>query len=484
MQIYNSLTRQKENFEPIDPPNVRMYNCGPTVYDYFHIGNARNFVVVDMIRRYLTERGYKVTFVQNFTDIDDKIINRANEQGVPWSELVEKYTKYYWEQVGALNILEADVHPKATTHIDDMINGIKTLIEKGNAYEAGGSVYFRARSFERFGELSGRKMDEQLAGTRLDVDENKEDPADFVLWKAQKPGEPAWPSPWGPGRPGWHIECSVMILSHLGEQIDIHSGGADLKFPHHENERAQSECITGLHPMVKYWVHNGFLTTKGEKMSKSLGNFFKINEVLNEFEPVVVRWFLLSGHYRTPLDFSREALEEGARSIERVRQALRVADSVAALWEKEHGPIEESLMDQSAVQSAKAPFYEAMDDDFNTPRAYAVLFEIMGRINKAQGELNKIDGDEKVQRGPSLIAQMKIQAAALRELLAILGIEVEASAETGSASLEGELIELLIDMRAMARKAKQFEIADAIRDRLSELGITLEDTAHGTIWKK
>ncbi|GAB4324626.1 MAG: cysteine--tRNA ligase [Candidatus Sumerlaeia bacterium] len=532
MLIYNSLTRRKEPFEPLNPPQVLMYNCGPTVYDTFHIGNARNFVVVDMIRRYLEHRGYQVRFVQNFTDIDDKIIARANESGQDWRQIVKTYTEYYWRFVGELNIRRADVHPCATDHIPQMIEAVERLIKGGHAYVAGGSVYFRVRSYERFGQLSGRNLDEQQAGARVEVDEQKEDPADFVLWKARKPGEPFWPSPWGEGRPGWHLECSVMILEHLGPQIDIHAGGADLRFPHHENERAQSECITGLHPFVKYWVHNGFLTTKGEKMSKSLGNFFRIDDVLAEFDGACVRWFLLSGHYRSPLDFSREALEEARTAVERMRQALHMADSMGALWARRTGAgtgrpeyciPAEGADGADSHASLTAPFFAAMDDDFNTPRAYAVLFDLAAQINKAQGRLNAL-GSEETERAAALVARMKTLAGALRELIGILGFDlmqkhaagvkaespppaIEANAETscegraaapapcprpsgGSADADKisrenlALIELLIEVRAMARQAKQFAIADAIRARLSALGITLEDTPHGTIWKR
>ncbi|MFH0793596.1 MAG: cysteine--tRNA ligase, partial [bacterium] len=303
LQLYNTFTRKKEEFRPANPPQVLMYNCGPTVYDSFHIGNARNFVVVDVLRRYLQYKGYKVKFVQNLTDIDDKIIRRAQESNCSAEEIATKYTNFYFEKAAALGIRNADVHPKATDHVKPIIAMIRRLIEKEKAYERGGNVYFRVRSFDSYGRLSGRNLDDLKEGARVEVDERKDDPLDFALWKAAKPGEPSWESPWGKGRPGWHIECSVMSMTHLGETIDLHCGGQDLIFPHHENERAQSEAVTGK-TFVRHWFHNGFLNVNAEKMSKSLGNFFTIEEVLQHYDALTVRFFLLGAHYRHPLDFS------------------------------------------------------------------------------------------------------------------------------------------------------------------------------------
>lgn len=472
LRIYNTATRQKEDFAPQDPPRVTMYNCGPTVYDYFHIGNARNFVVVDTVRRYLAFRGYDVRFAQNFTDIDDKIINRSAERGERWDDLARRFTDIYFEMADALGILRADIHPKATEHIPHMVALIAKLEEKGLAYARGGDVYFRVRAFKEYGGLSGRNVDDLLEGARVDVGDQKEDPLDFALWKAAKPGEPSWESPWGQGRPGWHIECSAMSMHHLGETIDIHSGGVDLVFPHHENERAQSMGATG-HEFVRYWLHNGFVTRDSEKMSKSLGNFFTIGEVLDKFPAASVRFCLISAHYRHPIDYSDAALEEASAAIARIREAVVTT---------------EKLLGRDAAPGAAAPkaeqfiaaFTEAMDDDFNTQRAIGVVFEAVSALNEARRGLGKPGDDAK--------AACAALVAALHTMLDALGLDTlvfaAGEADGGDSALTGRLVDLLIEARAMAKSAKQFALADHIRDQLAAMGIRLQDHPTGTIWLK
>jgi len=473
LRVYNTATRQKEEFVPQAPPLVTMYNCGPTVYDYFHVGNARNFVVVDTIRRYLESVGYKVQFVQNFTDIDDKIIRRANENGESWDALAKRFIEAYYKNASALGVRKATVHPLATEHIAEMQNIISRLLDKGLAYECGGDVNFRVRSLSQYGSLSGRKLDDMREGARVEVDNAKEDPMDFALWKGVKPGEPSWDSPWGKGRPGWHIECSAMSMKHLGETIDIHSGGADLVFPHHENECAQSTGVTGK-PLAKYWIHNGFLTINAEKMSKSLGNFFTIDDVLKLFPAAAVRFFLLSAQYRHPLDYNDGALKEADNSIGRIREALQTSSKILA---KSCG----GAADASVGASFAADFKEAMDDDFNTQRAIGVVFEIVTALNDARARLSrKMDDSAEAARVAGLLAE-------LRRMLDILGladlIDASGSAE-GDNGLTDALLDLLVAVRADAKKAKQFAIADKIRDDLAGLGVRLQDHPTGTIWLK
>jgi cysteinyl-tRNA synthetase len=482
VKIYNTITRAKEEFKPLDPPHVLMYNCGPTVYDYFHIGNARNFVVADTIRRYLEYRGFKVRFVQNITDIEDKIINRANKEGVSAQEIATKYTKIFFDKCRLLGIRRANLHPKATETIPQMLELIKTLIKKGNAYEVDGDVYFSVRSFPSYGSLSGKNLEELQEGARVEVDARKKDPLDFALWKASKPGEPSWQSPWGSGRPGWHIECSAMSMAFLGESIDIHSGGADLVFPHHENERAQSEAATGK-PFVKYWVHNGYLNINSEKMSKSLGNFFTIDQVLERFDPLTLKFFLLSAHYRHPLDFNEENLKAAENSATRVLDALETVDK---LFELERI----SVSEKEALESHKEKwimfrryFEDAMDDDFNTAKALSILHDIVSSIHELRTEINnaQTDPDQKM----SLMAAMKLYRSLILEMLDILGLDPALGKR--SQNLQGEALEplmkILIDAREKARKEKAFAIADEIRNRLLEIGIVLEDHPQGTIWK-
>jgi len=477
--IYNTATRRKETFEPFKPPTVLMYNCGPTVYDYFHIGNARNFVVVDTIRRYLEFVGYRVRFVQNFTDIDDKIIKRANETGEPWDKLAERFINEYFKAADALGIQRATVHPRATEHIPQMIEVIQRLIDRGLAYVVDGNVYFRVRGFQHYGELSGKNVDELEEGARVEIEENKEDPLDFAVWKAAKPGEPSWESPWGLGRPGWHIECTAMALTHLGETIDIHSGGSDLIFPHHENERAQSMGVTGK-PFVRYWLHNGFLTINREKMSKSLGNFFTINEVLAKYPPAVVRFYLLSAHYRHPLDYSDAALEEARSAVGRIREAVLSAEKLFDLMDPAVAPPSEAEP-SAEVARFETAFSQAMDDDFNTQRALAAVFEAVADLNAWRLQLAQDP------HNPSLAADVAGLINLIRRLLAVLGLDalIFADGKTEKPQdvrMAEELVDLLVRVRKMAREQRQFALADFIRDELAKMGIRLQDLPSGTIW--
>ncbi len=473
IQIYNTLSRRKEAFEPIDPPRVTIYNCGPTVYDRFHIGNARNFIFMDVVRRWLEYREYEVTFVQNLTDIDDKIINRANEEGIECGALTARFIDAYFEDARKLGIGDATEHPRATEHIKEIVDLIAKLVEKGIAYEAAGSVYFSVRDYKPYGKLSGRRLEELLEGARVEVSVEKRDPADFALWKAAKPGEPTWPSPWGPGRPGWHIECSAMAMAHLGETIDIHAGGTDLTFPHHENELAQSEGATGK-PFARYWMHNGFLNIDSEKMSKSLGNFLRVDQVLERHPVAAIRHFLLSAHYRSPLDLTEEALQESASAVRRIQDAL---ETTMKLLEFEKTALAADLED---IYALRRRLEEAMDDDFNTPRAMAALFDAVNLIHEARQRLASAKGEARETETRRLVALV----AFIEEFGNLFGLLAE-SAKTGQEDgLVEPLMQLLIDARMTARKKKAFEVADMIRDRLGELGIALEDHPQGTIWKR
>jgi len=469
IQIYNTLTRTKAPLETIEPGVVRMYVCGVTVYDQAHIGHAMSAMVFDVIRRYLEYRGYRVLHVVNFTDVDDKIINRANALGRDPKELAEHYVVEFMDELDALNIKRADVYPRATETMPEIIRFIAGLLESDHAYEAGGDVYFRVASDPDYGKLSGRNLQDMLAGTRFEVDERKESPADFALWKAAKPGEPAWPSPWGAGRPGWHIECSAMSVTHLGEQIDIHGGGNDLIFPHHENEIAQSESLTGKQ-FARFWMHNGMLqiqtrTADGgfklEKMSKSLGNVVTIREFLHKHEADVLRLIVLSSDYRSPLAYGEAIVADQERKLARLRSALEPAGGVAT-----SGAAVDALAEAAA--RAHAGFLEAMDDDFNTSGALAALFELVRAINTAR--------DAGVGGEPLAAAQ-----ATLRELAGVLGLRLDRQQRDGQEA--APFIELLIELRAELRKAKQFALADTVRSRLGELGIALEDGPQGTRWK-
>ena len=480
MRIYNTLTGKKEEFVPVEPGKVKMYACGVTVYDNCHIGHARSAVVFDVMRRYFKYKGYDFRYVRNFTDIDDKIINRAKQDGIAWNEVAEKYIDAYYRDMDTLGIGRADVEPKATEHIREIIDIVKGLVDKGHAYEAEGSVYFEVQKFSEYGKLSKRDLDDMLAGARVDVDERKKNPMDFALWKASKQGEPAWESPWGLGRPGWHIECSAMSLKHLGETFDIHGGGADLIFPHHENEIAQSEAYTGK-PFVKYWVHNGFITVDKEKMSKSLGNFFTIQEILNKFDAEVIRFFLLSTHYRSPIEFSDEQLREAEASIDRYyTTVLRTRDFLSQDQSKDKtNPEEKNLEDLLTKFTEK--FSAAMDDDFNTALAIGNIFELIRVVNKY------LDGKPSGKKSSEMIAKTNDLIMETGSVLNIFNRTPEewyrALMKVKNIGLSEEDIQMQINERKSAREAKDWAKADAVRKELEDKGIILEDKKDGTGWK-
>ncbi|MBR0307900.1 MAG: cysteine--tRNA ligase [Mogibacterium sp.] len=460
MQVYNTLTNRKEEFVPIEPGKVRMYVCGPTVYNFFHIGNARPFVVFDTLRRYFKFRGYEVKFVQNFTDVDDKIINRAKEEGITAPEVSEKYIKEYFNDAEALNVLKADVHPKVSEHIPEIIEFVQTLIDKGYAYEADGDVYYSTRKFPEYGKLSGQNIDDLESGARIAIGEVKEDPLDFALWKARKEeSEIAWESPWGMGRPGWHIECSTMAKKHLGDTIDIHGGGQDLTFPHHENEIAQSEACNGV-PFAHYWMHNGYINVDGKKMSKSLGNFFTVRDIREMYSGDVIRFFLLSGHYRSPINFSDTLMEQSKQGYERIATAIETLEFLKANGSDE--PMEDEAAKLAALDQFRDKFIEVMDDDLNTADGIAAIFELVSAIN-----LDVKDGASKTYAEAAL--------GRIKELTDVLGIFGGAGEEEGL----GDDIQALIDERQAARKEKNWERADEIRDQLAAMGITLKDTPQG-----
>jgi cysteinyl-tRNA synthetase len=476
VHLYNSLTQQVEPLIPRDDKRIAMYVCGVTPYDFPHMGNARTIVAFDIIRRYLEYRGFQVMYVQNFTDIDDKIINRANEQGVPWQALAERFIAIYFEEMDALNVQRASVYPRATENIDEIISLVQALEEQGYAYAADGDVYFEVRKFARYGELSNRDINDLRSGARVEVSERKRDPLDFALWKRAKPGEPSWESPWGPGRPGWHIECSAMSLKFLGPSFDIHGGGPDLIFPHHENEIAQSEAATDGKMFARYWMHSGFLTINKEKMSKSLGNFFTVREVLQRYAPEVVRYFLTAVHYRSPLDYSDQTLDQAKSAYERLHQgALNMQRVLMAGVQAPEAAPERSAALRTAVDGAEVEFQQAMDDDFNTPRAIAALFNLVS-------EANKLTGDADFVPDAAALTALSDAHALLLRLAGVVGIVLNPRQEEGG--LTEPLMSLLIDLRAQARADKHFALADAIRNRLSEIGVQLEDTPQGTTWRR
>ena len=460
MKILNTRTRRKEEFVPINEGKVGIYVCGPTVYDYIHIGNARPMIVFDTLRRYLEYKGYDVNYVSNFTDVDDKIIKRANEEGVDASVISERYIAEVKKDMAALNVREATTHPKATEEIPDMIEMVKTLIEKGYAYEVNGTVYFRTRKFKDYGKLSKKNIDDLRSGNRdllvSGVDE-KEDPLDFVLWKPKKEGEPSWPSPWGDGRPGWHLECSVMSKKYIGDVIDIHAGGEDLVFPHHENEIAQSEAANGTE-FARYWMHNGFLKINNEKMSKSLGNFFTVREIAEKYPLQVIRFFMLSAHYRSPLNFSADLVEASKNGLERILTAVDRLKSISGT----EGEVDKAVADEMDAFVKK--YEAAMDDDLNTADAISVIFELVKYAN-----VNVTEESTK--------ATVELVLNTVTKLCDILGIITEKKKEI----LDSD-IEALIEERQAARKAKNFARADEIRDQLSDMGIILEDTREGVKW--
>lgn len=462
MRIYNTLTRKKEEFHPIEEGKVRMYSCGPTVYNYFHLGNARPFIIFDSMRRFLEYMGYDVTFVQNFTDVDDKLINKAREEGVTVPEIAEKYIKEYFVDAKALGIKEASVHPRATENIENIIELVETLIQKGYAYEVDGDVYYRTKKFKDYGKLSHFPLDELEMGARISVGEKKEDPMDFALWKAQKTeDEIAWDSPWGKGRPGWHIECSAMANRYLGKTIDIHSGGKDLVFPHHENEIAQSEAANGC-TFANYWMHNGFINVDGEKMSKSLGNFFTVRDIADKYDYEVIRLFMLSAHYRSPINFSEEPMEHAKHGLERLYNCV---EKLRFLAENANGNDDPNpLLDE--MQEFKKKFIAAMEDDLNTADAVSVLYEIAKAANTAAA------------KNPTKEA-MKGALSMLLELADVLGLLQKNTQEESDAEIDA-----MIEKRQVARKNKDWATADAIRDELKSRGIILEDTPQGVKWRK
>jgi cysteinyl-tRNA synthetase len=481
LKIYNTLNQEKEEFQPINPPKVSMYVCGITPYDETHLGHARAYVTFDLVRRYLEQSGFKVTYVQNITDIDDKIIKKSNENGVTSNEIAQQFTNSYFEVMDKLNVKRADHYPKATETIPDMIKVIQGLIDRGYAYEvdgpaftqasAGKDVYFEVSTFKDYGKLSKRKKKDMLAGARVGVDERKKDPMDFALWKAAKEGEPSWDSPWGKGRPGWHIECSTMSNKLLGETFDIHGGGRDLIFPHHENEIAQAEAYTGKR-FVKYWMHNGFVNINQQKMSKSLGNFFTLKDIFKQFDPMVVRFFLLSTHYRSPINYSDQEIASAREAYARM---VKFVQDIDFLLEKsrEKAPMIELEDLEEELLEFKDRFKEAMDDDFNSAGAIAAVFEMIHYCRK------------KMDEGEIESECLEVMKNSVIDLAGVLGLKImlkEKSQE--AAGMKEAEIELLIDERTKARKSKDFKRADEIRDNLAQNGLILEDTPYGTRWQK
>jgi cysteinyl-tRNA synthetase len=460
MRIYNTLTRQKEEFKPIEPGKVKLYACGPTVYNYFHIGNARAFITFDVVRRYLEYRGFEVTYVQNITDIEDKIIAQSIKENIPFSEVADKYTKAFLEDVKRLGTKQPTFQPKATEYIQHMIDLIKEQIDKGFAYESGGDVYFAVSKLPQYGQLSGKKLEDQKAGARVEENENKQHPADFTLWKAAKPGEPSWNSPWGKGRPGWHTECVVMSRDLLGVTFDIHGGGTDLMFPHHENELAQALATTGK-PLANYWMHNGFLNIEGEKMSKSLNNFFTAREILDVYDAEAIRFFFLSKHYRSPIDFNRDLIEESNTAVQNFYSALSDLSWLSINHEQIEIP--------SQYHKYAFEFTEAMDDDFNSARALAILFELTAKMRSVS----------------VVMAERLIYAKLLIELGSVLGFfqNLESRLVKTIDPEKLKQIETIVVQRNLARQNKDWAASDRLRDELIALGLEVKDTKEGTVWK-
>ena len=472
MKLYNTLTGQTADFAPADSRTVKMYVCGVTPYSSTHIGHALSYVAFDVLRRYLEHLGFAVRHVQNFTDIDDKIIQRAQEQGIDPAELAERYIDDFYRTMDALNIRRAHIYPRATEEIGPIIDTIGRLIASGHAYAAGGDVFFRVEKSDGYGKLSRRTLEGMQAGSRIEIDENKEHPMDFALWKGARPGEPSWESPWGPGRPGWHIECTSMSMSYLGETLDIHGGGQDLVFPHHENEIAQSEASTGVIPFSRYWVHNGLLRLGGDKMSKSLGNLVSVEEALTRYAPDALRLYFLSSHYRSPLSYTEEGCAAMERSLDRLRHAL-TRPAAAPVNPAPAGPPDASAAPAPAGPLDPAPyrqqFLEAMDDDLNTPRALAALFDLAREINRSADAARPVSEAQET----------------LRDLGGILGLTF-AQPDPQSAPAHAEaapFIDLLLETRAALRQARQFDQADRIRNALEQLGVSIEDTPNGPVWQ-
>ena len=470
LRVFNTLTRGKEDLKPVHPGEIRIYVCGVTVYDLSHIGHGRSAIVFDVMRRYLKHRGHAVKLVKNFTDIDDKIIRKANQEGVSAQEISERYIEEYRTDMASLGVAPADVEPKATEHVPQMVALIERLIAKGMAYPVDGDVYFDVRRFPGYGRLSGKNLEELQAGARVEVDERKRDPMDFALWKGAKPGEPAWPSPWGQGRPGWHIECSAMAMQYLGEMLDIHGGGEDLVFPHHENEIAQSEAATGK-PFSRYWVHNGFVNLAAEKMSKSLGNTLTIKDLVRRHDPEALRLYLLGTHYRHPLEFGDERIVEAGRALARLRALKDEADRIAARGTPAPGP-DHGLFEEVAAHRAR--FEAAMDDDFNTPQALGVLFDLARVLHGAR---------DQVAQGTAGAGAFLLGVGELVVLARVLGLLEGARREVAVDPQLKARIESLVYLRQEARRQRDFGEADRLRDELSRLGVVLEDTRDGTSWK-
>lgn len=470
LRVFNTLGKREEEFIPLRDNEVRIYVCGPTVYDYIHIGNARAFVFADIVRRYLEYKGFKVFLVSNITDVDDKIIRRSQETGISTQQISEIYSNAYFEDLEALNIKRPDVSPRATQHISEMIEAIHKLIEKGFAYQIDGDVYFDVSKFEDYGKLSGNKIEALEMGARIEVNPKKKNPADFALWKSRKEGEPAWHSPWGWGRPGWHIECSTMAIKYLGETFDIHMGGKDLIFPHHENEIAQAEALTGK-PLARYWLHNEWLTVNGQKMSKSLGNFITVRDALKICSPQVLRFFLISAHYRSPLDFNRESIEQARTNLEKIFSAIEKLLSLEERTEKRDE--DEALLSQ--VYEARKRFEEAMDNDFNTPLAIAAIFDIVKAINAYTNKNSSIEAETK----------RKVYEVTKVLLEDVLGITIEIKREEKiERDLIRSLVEIILEVRQEMRKRREWKVSDEIRSRLEKLGFVIEDTPQGTKWRR
>ena len=473
IRIYNTLTKSKENFETVIPGQVNIYVCGPTVYDDCHVGHARSVVVFDAVVRYLRAMDYRVNYVRNFTDVDDKIINRANEVGTDSGQLAETFIDAFYRDMDALNVLRADREPRVTEHIADIIAVVQTLLDKGSAYIVGGDVYYAVETFAEYGKLSGRKLDDMVAGSRVEINTNKRNPFDFVLWKAAKPGEPSWPSPWGEGRPGWHIECSAMSSHFLGQTLDIHGGGKDLIFPHHENEIAQSEAAHGT-TFARYWMHNGFVNIDNEKMSKSLNNFLMIKDILEAYHPESVRLFLLSSHYRSPIDFSDQNLKEAEKALDKIYGLLKRLDQEGGIADVDGGV---------PAGNHWSDFCAAMDDDFNTAKGVGLLFNLIKEANRI------LDQEKHSPQTVTALTQLAVDLKRMGDILGILQYSWQTFFETRTTNqlqelgLSSEQIEALVAERTAARQNKAWQRADEIRDQLAESGIVLEDKADGTHWK-
>ncbi len=478
LKVYNTLTKEKENFIPAEEGKVKIYVCGVTPYNHPHIGNARPFIIWDVIHRYFERQGLSVTHIQNFTDVDDKIINTAAKEGIAWDELADRYIRAYFEVMDSLNVRRVGLYPRVSGHMQEIIDMVRVLVDNGHAYVMDGDVYFSVQDFETYGKLSGRSLDDMKAGARVEVDDRKRHPMDFALWKSAKPGEPSWQSPWGAGRPGWHIECSAMSHKYLGCGFDFHGGGSDLIFPHHENEVAQSEAFAGCSPFVRYWVHNGFVTVNSEKMSKSLGNFFLVKDILVHFRPMVLRFFILSTHYRSPLDFSDERLTEAEKAWSRLVSGVQ---SAKQLLQQTSGQAsgQPAAELREAVATARTEYEAAMADDFNTALAISTLFALTKTLN---GVCQAVSRGEMAPDREGIAAAV----AALTDMTEALGLVMEeAPVDAGKdEALVGALMEILLELRRSARERKDWATADSIRKSLQEAGIVVEDSPQGARWKR